>query len=176
MVNKNDFTVSVLKEIDYLRPHAVKLTNSVFDAKDLLQETVIRAMKFQEKYMSTHNNLRGWLYTIMRNLYYSSLRQKAVLIEIDPESEYMGRDLNAAESRLQTQYFYGEISKLPPILSEPLGYLAEGYSYEEISKKLQLPIGTVKVRICRARKRLSTLGSLRQRRVKHNKDFVADPL
>src|SRR3982751_1240316 len=71
-----DFNQILLANTEFLRPFAVMLTRDHETAKDLLQETMFRALANKEKY-NVGTNIKAWLYTIMRNVFINDYRRKA---------------------------------------------------------------------------------------------------
>ncbi|MEN9950352.1 MAG: hypothetical protein RLY85_1104, partial [Bacteroidota bacterium] len=75
-MSTQEFNQLLLQNSEYLRPFAVTLTKDQESAKDLLQETMFRALSNQEKY-SVGTNIKAWLYTIMRNIFINNYRRKS---------------------------------------------------------------------------------------------------
>src|SRR4249919_1475812 len=71
-----DFTQTIISNSEYLKPFAINLTKDNETAKDLLQETMFRALANKEKY-NVGTNIKAWLYTIMRNIFINDYRRKA---------------------------------------------------------------------------------------------------
>ena len=71
-----EFNQMLLNNTDFLKPFAFTLTRDNETAKDLLQETMFRALANREKY-NVGTNIKAWLYTIMRNIFINSYRRKA---------------------------------------------------------------------------------------------------
>jgi RNA polymerase sigma factor (sigma-70 family) len=71
-----DFNRGLITNAEFLMPFAFTLTNNKEDAKDLFQETLLRALVYKDKY-STGTNLKAWLYTIMRNIFINTYRKKS---------------------------------------------------------------------------------------------------
>ncbi len=69
-----DFNTMVVMHGDYLKPYAIALTHDHDDAKDLMQETMLKALLNKEKYQFG-TNLKAWLYTIMRNTFINNYRR-----------------------------------------------------------------------------------------------------
>ena len=155
-----DFHNLVVLHSDFLRPYAVSLTKDHEDAKDLFQETMIRALMNREKYQFG-TNLKAWLYTIMRNVFINNYRRNKKFRKADnttPTDVYMysvnKTAYNDGWGHLQMHEIKTAIDNLPGIfrLSFELHYT--GYKYQEIADLLQEPLGTVKSRIHFARKML----------------------
>lgn len=142
-----------------LLPVAYKLTNNYEDARDLVQETALRAFNNKEKFqMGT--NFQAWVITIMRNTFINFYRKKrnrktsceptgSFVFETESQTEE-----NLAYSNIMMQELRGMIGSLSQTYSVPFTMFYEGYKYEEIADTLDLPIGTVKSRIFFARRKL----------------------
>jgi RNA polymerase sigma factor (sigma-70 family) len=155
-----EFNTIVINNADYLKPFAVTLTRDQETAKDLLQETMYRALANKEKY-NVGTNIKAWLYTIMRNIFINDYRRKAkqstVLDNgvndylIDSNQHAIG---NKAEGTLQMKEIQQAVYTLPQIFRNPFMLYFEGYKYNEIADMLKEPLGTIKSRIHFARKLL----------------------
>jgi RNA polymerase sigma factor (sigma-70 family) len=154
-----DFNHLVVKHSDYLKPYANSLTQNQEDARDLFQETVLRALLYKEKYQFG-TNLKAWLYTIMRNIFINAYRRnkKFSKVALEPGMDISYAACKVARNDGWTNVRLTEIRKgidrLPKVfrLSFELHYT--GYKYQEIADLLQEPLGTVKSRIHFARKML----------------------
>src|SRR6185369_2725031 len=71
-----EFNQILLRNADFLRPFAITLTRDQETAKDLMQETLFRALANKEKY-NVGTNIKAWLYTIMRNIFINNYRRRA---------------------------------------------------------------------------------------------------
>ena len=140
-----------------LEAFAMKFTNDVEDANDLVQDTLIKAIRYHALYKQG-TNLRGWLYTIMRNTFINDYRKsnrKLALIETTEDlTSYQLRNSaasNQAEHKFVMEDINKALAKLQPEYSGPFLRYFEGYKYHEIAEELNIPIGTVKTRIHVAR-------------------------
>lgn len=137
---------------------ALQLTANREDAKDLLQETTLRALCNRSKFVDDAN-FKGWVLTIMRNIFINDCR-KAVnsqtVFDITDDLYYLNlpQDLshNNSESDLSVQDITKAINSLDTRMKNVFSLLVEGYKYDEIAQKLDLPLGTVKNRIFLAKK------------------------
>lgn len=155
-----EFDNIVINNTEYLKPFAVTLTRDNETAKDLLQETMYRALANRDKY-NVGTNIKAWLYTIMRNIFINDYRRKAkqntVLDNgvndflLDSKQHAVA---NKAESILQLKEVQQAVYKLPDIFRNPFMLYFEGYKYNEIATMLHEPLGTIKSRIHFARKLL----------------------
>jgi RNA polymerase sigma-70 factor (ECF subfamily) len=155
-----EFNQLLLQNTDFLKPFAVTLTKDQETAKDLLQETMYRALANQDKY-SVGTNIKAWLYTIMRNIFINNYRRKAKQNTIFDNSsndfllDYNQSTIdNGAESNLRMKDIYAAIHSLPDIFKQPFMLYFEGYKYHEIADNLGEPLGTIKSRIHFARRLL----------------------
>lgn len=143
-----------------LERFAMKFTTNVEDANDLIQDTVIKAIRYAHFYKQG-TNFKGWLYTIMRNTFineYRRLSKRNAVVETSEDlSSY--QLFNSASSNLGENTFVLEdinkaLEQLPEEYSKPFLRYIEGYKYYEIAEELNIPLGTVKTRIYMARQTL----------------------
>ncbi len=142
-----------------LRRYALTLASNEFDADDLLQVTIERALTRSHQFHYSQNPDR-WMFTIMSSVWKNDLRARAIRQGkgfVDPET------LSHAsfESHPESNVLYGEVLKmvgrLPEIQREVVVLVyAEGFKYSEVARILNVPIGTIMSRISRARTTLST--------------------
>jgi len=145
-----------------LLPFAYRLTNNYEDARDLIQETAMRAFNNKEKF-ETGTNFRAWVTTIMRNTFINFYRKKKNrATSSEPTDSYIFINEshavdNAAHSNITLGELQGIMGELDAIYRKPFLLFFEGYKYEEIAATMDLPIGTVKSRIFSARQKLMEL-------------------
>ena len=120
---------------DELLRFAYKLTTDREEANDLLQETSLKALDNEDKY-TPDTNFKGWMYTIMRNIFINNYRK-------------IVRDQTFVD---QTENLYH--LNLPQEYRVPFALHVSGFMYREIAEKLNLPLGTVKSRIFFTRQKL----------------------
>ncbi len=154
--SKEEFREELLESIPNLRSFARSLCPSQDIAEDLLQESLLRAW---EKRLSLRElgQLKPWLYTIMRNNFYSSLRKTKNEVE-DPDGEYaMTLAISPAqESVLDLRDVSKALRKLPKDQQQSVMLICvEHMSYDEAAKYCGCAIGTLKSRVNRARAALS---------------------
>lgn len=155
-----EFNQMLLSNTDFLKPFAITLTRDNETAKDLLQETMFRALANREKY-NVGTNIKAWLYTIMRNIFINDYRRKAkqnVVFDKTPNEFLLNYNqvviANEAETNLKIKEIQAAIHQLPDIFRHPFNLYFEGYKYHEIAGMLKEPLGTIKSRIHFARKLL----------------------
>jgi RNA polymerase sigma-70 factor (ECF subfamily) len=158
----NPFRILIQDEYQKLRNFALKLTHDQEDANDLVQETVFRAMKYEEKF-EKGTNLKGWLYTIMKNLFINHYRRvvSSKIFSDDTDKQHYinsarSARANDAESNLGEEEIMQAINGLSENLRTPFMMSFNGFKYEEIAEKLKIPLGTVKIRIHMARQKLKS--------------------
>jgi RNA polymerase sigma factor (sigma-70 family) len=159
-MSTKDFNQLLLQNTEFLKPFAVTLTKDQESAKDLLQETMYRALANHDKY-SVGTNIKAWLYTIMRNIFINNYRRKSKQNTIFDNSsndfllDYNQSTIdNGAESNLRMKDIQEAIHGLPEIFKQPFMLYFEGYKYHEIAHALDEPLGTIKSRIHFARRLL----------------------
>lgn len=157
-VTQINFDRMMEQEITPLRNYALSLTHDMDDTKDLVQDTILKAYRYKDKFQAG-TNLRGWLYTILKNSFINNYRrdqkrntfldttENTYFLDIpshhidnDAELKFIRKDLNEA------------VEALPLDLKVTFRLNAEGYKYHEIAEELGIPIGTVKTRIFIARR------------------------
>lgn len=166
-----DFQNEALPHLDALYRYGYRLTQNEKDAEDLLQDTFLRAYRFWDKY-EKGSNCKAWLFRIMKNLFLNKVdKQKRSLDETsldDTEEWYLYSQLkdggpesvrNDPASIFEVKdwgvQIQEAIDRLPEEFREPLVLFdGEGLSYQQIAEIMDLPIGTVRSRLNRARKRL----------------------
>ena len=155
-----EFNQMLLNNTDFLKPFAFTLTRDNETAKDLLQETMFRALSNREKY-NAGTNIKAWLYTIMRNIFINNYRRRVkqnTIFDSTPNEFFLnyqqGSVSNKAETNLQMKEIREAIHQLPEIFKHPFTLYFEGFKYQEIAHILSEPLGTIKSRIHFARKLL----------------------
>ena len=144
-----------------LRAFAMSLTRNRSTADDLVQDTIVKAWSNIDKF-NVGTNLQAWLFTILRNTYYSSLRRTRREVA-DPEGIHaQGLFVRPDhDGRLAYGDFQRAFDQLSPEHREVLTLVgASGFSCEEAAVTMGVAVGTVKSRASRARKRLSSLMGL----------------
>lgn len=125
-------------------------------ADDLVQNTVLAALDKQSQF-EAGTNLKGWLFTIMRNRFYSDLRtQRRRPSTLDDVETVPLAAVDNPEAALELKELSSALWKLSPQSREALILVgAGGFSYEEAAKLCDCSVGTLKARVSRARKLLS---------------------
>jgi RNA polymerase sigma-70 factor (ECF subfamily) len=144
--------------IPKLRAFAISLTREVSRADDLVQDTILKAWTNMDKF-DPATNLDAWLFTILRNTFYSSLRKTRREVQDSDGIHAASLSVKPAhDGRLALKEFQRAFDQLSPEHREVLVLVgASGFSCEEASKMMGVAVGTVKSRASRARSRLAEM-------------------
>lgn len=161
---QREFNDEALVHLDTLYNVALRLTGDAADAEDLVQEAVLKAYRAWDRY-ERGTNCRAWLLTILRNTFINEFRKRSKrpdpvsfetveeltvfenVQDVDPEGSFF-RHIVDDEVRRAIDELPEEF-RTPVVLSD-----VEGLSYAEIAQVMGLPVGTVKSRLFRGRRRL----------------------
>jgi len=152
---------AMLGALPSLRAFAMSLTYSPDHADDLVQDAIVRAVTNIETF-EPGTNMSAWLFTILRNLFYSECRRAKHEVP-DPDGSYAGQLRTAPDqgARCDVQDVRKALTRLSPEHREALILVAaEGLSYEEAAQVCGVPLGTMKSRVHRGRTRLAELLAL----------------
>jgi RNA polymerase sigma-70 factor (ECF subfamily) len=155
-MSEQEFGNRLIAEIPHLRAFAISLSGSITTADDLVQETMVKAWSHAESF-EPGTNFRAWLITILRNTYFTAYRKQSRELQ-DSEGFYAERRTveGDQEVKMEVQDMQKALSKLPDEYREILLLvgIAE-VSYEEAAEICDVPIGTIKSRLNRARAKLA---------------------
>ena len=154
------FATELVGVQDDLLRFAYKLTADRDEANDLLQDTSLKALYTEEKYEPA-TNFKGWIYTIMRNIFINNYRRivrEQTFIDTT-ENQYhlntpQGEAFESTESTYDLKEMHRIVNALPKEYRIPFSMHIAGFKYREIAEKLNIPLGTVKSRIFFTRQRL----------------------
>lgn len=152
------FQESLIGEIPNLRAFAISLCGNSSTGNDLVQETLLKAWTHREKFQHG-TNLKAWLFTILRNTYFSQFRRRRREVA-DVDGLHAAAMSSAPEQlgHMDIVDFQVALAHLADDQREALLLVgAEGFSYEEAAVIAGCAVGTVKSRVNRARSRLATL-------------------
>jgi len=172
---KGAFEELALPHLDALFGFAISLTRNKTEAQDLLQEAYLRAYKSFSSF-ERGTNIKAWLFRIVKNVFINEYRKKKRAPESEPIDDYlefsfykhareMGREPGDAEltDPSKLEYVLGDevthaLSELPEEYREAVFLCdVQELSYADIAKVLDIPIGTVRSRLARARGMLQKL-------------------
>jgi len=151
----------LVRQIPNLRAFAVSLCGNAEKADDLVQDTLMKAWASLDTF-EAGTNMRAWLFTILRNVYYSDFRKKRREVE-DADGKMAETMATHPEQtgHLDMMDFKTALDQLAPDQREALVLVgASGFSYEEAAEICGCAVGTVKSRVNRARIRLSEILSV----------------
>jgi RNA polymerase sigma-70 factor (ECF subfamily) len=159
---KFDFKAELLDAVPALRAFARSLSGRADLADDLAQETLLRAWA-NRKSFTPGTNLKAWLFTILRNAFYSGLRKR--IREVEDPDEVHARNIAmppSQEEGVDLDDLQRALERLPAEQCEALILIgASGFSYEEAAAICGCAVGTMKSRVSRARRALlADLGGL----------------
>ena len=157
------FEETVLPHLDAAFNYARWLTRNDSDAEDVVQDACVRAVRFFSSLRD--GDARAWLFTIVRNTWYSRVSRRSGEAEALPLETTTHEPADGSldpEARLLQQHAVARVrealEQLPVDFREVLVLREiEGLSYKEIAAVVRVPIGTVMSRLARARDRLSSL-------------------
>ena len=142
-----------------LQSFAMSFTRNREDAKDLTQETMLKAITYKN-YYTPQTNFKAWVFTIMRNIFINQYRRKVksgTIFDNSKDLFLISNSTSNTETPLEmisVKDINSKIASLSDDYKEPFEMHFAGFKYKEIADKLNIPIGTVKSRIFIARKRL----------------------
>ncbi|MFH0990887.1 MAG: sigma-70 family RNA polymerase sigma factor [bacterium] len=164
---QSDFETEALPHMDVLYNFALRTTGNNDDAKDLLQETYLKAYRFWDKY-EKGTNIRAWLFRIMKNSYINRYRKETKepdTVDYDAIENFYhsirseSTDPNDLQEKIFGNLLGDEVAKALESLPDDFRTVVilsdiEGLTYEEIAEFVECPIGTVRSRLHRGRKLL----------------------
>ena len=154
------FQSNLMNLQDNLLNFSYMLTSNRDDAYDLLQDTTLKALENEDKF-AENTNFKGWVFTIMRNVFINNYRRgvRTATIVDTTENLYhlnLSQDsgLETPEGSLGASEISDAINSFADEYRIPFSMHVAGYKYNEIAEQMNLPLGTVKSRIFFARKKL----------------------
>lgn len=157
-MSEPDFRRRLINELPGLRAFAASLCGSLTTADDLVQDTLLKAWSNSEKF-EAGTNLRAWLFTILRNTYFSLYRKRRREVQ-DTDGIYSQRlaTHGSQDGHVDLADFRKALQQLPEEQREALIMIgASGLSYEEAADVCGVALGTIKSRVNRARGKLAQL-------------------
>ena len=167
-MEKEEMTDYLIGNQEEMYQWAYRLTRNYDDAQDLLQSTLLCALKSVGMY-TEENNISGWLYTIMRNIFFNTTRHsgRCCCMEKEDIERMMQLGENALNDNAEIAFDMSDIQRAIDTLDRPykipMSLYLSGYKYQEIAEKMGIPLGTVKSRIHASRVQLQeTLNDFRK--------------
>lgn len=162
MSSKN-FQAKLIDLQSNLLNFAYLLTSNRDDAYDLLQDTTLKALDNEDKYVD-NVNFKGWVFTIMRNIFINNYRKvvrSATIIDQTEDLYHLNlpqdSGLDTPEGSMAANEITAAINTFSDDYRIPFSMHVAGYKYNEIAEKMGLPLGTVKSRIFFARQKLQVM-------------------
>ena len=159
-MNGIQFQQKLLSLQENMMNFALMLTANRDDAQDLLQDTTLKVLDNQDKFVD-NVNFKGWVLTVMRNIFINNYH-KIVRVQtvVDSSADLYNLDVvndsgfDSPDKAYQIKEITKAINGLNDDLMVPFSMFLSGYKYNEIAEKLNVPLGTVKSRIFFARQEL----------------------
>lgn len=158
-MEKEEITDYLIGNQEEMYQWAYRLTRNYDDAQDLLQSTLLCALKSVGMY-TEENNISGWFYTIMRNIFFNTTRHsgRCCCMEKEDIERMMQLGENALNDNAEIAFDMSDIQRAIDTLDRPykipMSLYLSGYKYQEIAEKMGIPLGTVKSRIHASRVQL----------------------
>lgn len=159
-MNASEFTLEIAGLRSTLQSFTRRFTNDREESHDLVQDTMLKALMYRDKFRKD-TNLKGWLFTIMRNTFINNYRrtQRArtsndttkdlYFLQVEEEHTF-----NRPQESLEFKEIWRNMNHVKDEFLTPFKMYTSGYKYHEIAEHLNIPIGTVKNRIFHARKEI----------------------
>lgn len=155
-----EFNYQLTNLQDNLERFALSLTHNMEDARDLIQETYLKAISYRDKFVD-NTNLKAWTFTIMKNTFINNYRRAVkanTTFDHTDDLYYLNLSKESGsespDSKMRTTEIEKSINELEDEFRVPFLMHLKGFKYKEIAEKLNLKIGTVKSRIFFTRKKL----------------------
>ncbi|MDE6022045.1 MAG: sigma-70 family RNA polymerase sigma factor [Muribaculaceae bacterium] len=160
MASDSSFRKNLLNLQSNMMSFAYQLTSDREAAADLLQDTTLKVLDNEDKFTSD-SNFKGWVFTIMRNIFINNYRKNVRQATIVDTTDDLYHINTCQESALETPEGSIAVKEITAVINTfedefriPFNMHVAGYKYSEIAEEMDLPVGTVKSRIFFARKRL----------------------
>ena len=163
MGSNNKFHERLLDLRSNMNSFALSLTANKEEADDLTQETMLKVLDNEDKY-TDNSNFKGWVFTIMRNIFINNYRRiirSQTIIDTTDNLYHLSLPQDSGFESPEGAYNASEIRQIidsfPEEFRKPFAMYVDGYKYNEIAEEMGIPLGTVKSRIFFARKRLQKI-------------------
>jgi RNA polymerase sigma-70 factor (ECF subfamily) len=180
----SSFADEAMTHLDTLYRGALRLTRNPEQAQDLVQDTYVRALRYQHSY-EPGTNMKAWLFAIMRNLFWDRFKgSRREDVSLDDLGDFALYDTLKETSaipetevldRIAAREVVEAVETLPPLHREVVLLVdVEGFAYKDAAKMLGVPIGTVMSRLHRARQHLkkSLYGYALESGIVHSRESI----
>jgi RNA polymerase sigma-70 factor (ECF subfamily) len=151
------FESAIIESRQMLYSKALSLFHDSEKAQDIVQDTMLKALTNKDKF-TEGTNLKGWLYTILKNIFINDYNRHAkhpTYLRDTFSDAFVGTEnrveLNQGAANIKMEEIQKALASIDEKFSKAFMMHFEGYKYEEIAEEMQLPLGTVKTRIHKAR-------------------------
>lgn len=150
------FSTELIGCIPNLYRYACKLTRDATAAEDLTQDCVARALSRSHRF-EPGTNMQAWLTTMLKNLHFNNLQRDKHMTKVELWDQAAAVEATQM-SRLVCRDVDRAFRALTPSQQKVVRLVAiEGRPYQEAADRLNVSIGTIRSRLCRAREKLNTL-------------------
>lgn len=162
IMSKSSFQQELVDLRHQLFYFALSLTHDRDDAYDLMQESMLRALVYSDKFREG-TDFKAWIFTITKNTFINGHRRKKRTSQVMDHVERIRDHIRmvespaTAESRIRMSEILAALGQVDSIFRRPFEMHNAGYKYHEIADQLSIPVGTVKSRIHQARHQLQGL-------------------
>lgn len=150
----------VQKHQHYLIKKASHIATNKEEAKDLVQDAILRIIEQGDKYDASRS-FKAWSLQVMRNLYinqYNRRKRYRVYAKLPEEiSPFLSDAQNEGEENLYIEFLQQSIKQLKKPHRKAFQLFFEGYDQKEIANQFKIPLGTVKYHIFMAKKELQRI-------------------
>jgi RNA polymerase sigma-70 factor (ECF subfamily) len=148
-LERRAFETQLLDLLPALRAFALSLTRNNCNAEDLVQDTLMRALRAYDRF-EPGSNMKSWTFMILHNRFLSGLREK----KVEALDEIMERTLSLSPNQqdsLELKDVLGALDTLVPEHRDAIRLVrVAGFSYEEAAEIMSCKLGTIKSRVSRA--------------------------
>ena len=151
------FESEIIESRPMLYSKAFNLFRDSEKAQDIVQDTMLKALTYKDKFVEG-TNLRGWLYTILKNTFINDYNRNAkhpTYLRDTFTDGFVGTEnrveQNQGLANIKMEEIQKALASIDEKFSKPFLMHFEGFKYEEIAEEMQLPLGTIKTRIHKAR-------------------------
>ena len=153
-------TAELYDTLPALRRFALSLTRNQDSADDLVQDSIERALR-KAHYYEPGTNFRSWIFTLCRRLFLNQVRKqktRGIMVELEDSPQSKLSTPAHQEQKFEFKEFIEHFDKLPPRDRDVISMVAiDGLKYAEAAEILEIPVGTIRSRLSRARERLKSM-------------------
>jgi len=155
-----EFSAALTAQEAALIQMGYRFTRNRDDLQDLVQDTFAKALRYKDRF-ADGTNLKAWLFVMMKNIFinqYNQFTSRRTFTDGTAGEYYLNAHGASGQSLTERELLGSDLNQAMQTLSDrfriPFQRHTDGYQYDEIAEELQIPIGTVKSRIFKAREKL----------------------